>query len=438
MTCPHVRRPRRFAFTICRGLAALALALPFLAGNADVAAAADPLFVPAVSDVTAPQSAPSGVAARNAVRTGLLRLDSRALAAALADAAPTVRQSAATGDSIVLPLFSDTTFTVDDPVVELGLAGDPVLSGTIGEDGFAVLVVEDGAVTGQIYDGAGASYRIEPVRGTEHRVIQIDSAREPEDIVVEPPRRSHRKTPDKAARTAEDDKSETTIRLLVAYTHRAAKQSGNIHSDIELAVRVANKSFARGARLRLKLVDTIKVERYNETKRSYSQVLYDLTDGDGRFKPVHERRDGKKADLVALLRTDDISSCGIAWRLSDPTELDAVYGFSVSNVGCIPYYSFGHEIGHNIGLRHDRYVSPGGTRDEFDFGYVNVKARLRTIMAYANKCADRGLVCDRIPYFSDDKRKYDGDRIGLPKGKSGAADAIRTLRNNRNVISRFR
>ena len=97
-----------------------------------------------------------------------------------------------------------------------------------------------------------------------------------------------------------------------------------------------------------------------------------------------------------------------------------------------------------MGLRHDRYSvkrgdnpSPNPSRS-FNFGYVNLPASVRTIMAENTKCADRGEFCRTIPYFSTPNRRPNGVRIGKPKCTLGAAHNVRQLNINRAAIAAYR
>ncbi|MCY3841311.1 MAG: leucine-rich repeat domain-containing protein, partial [Gammaproteobacteria bacterium] len=111
-----------------------------------------------------------------------------------------------------------------------------------------------------------------------------------------------------------------------------------------------------------------------------------------------------------------------------------------------------HEFGHNMGLRHDRYVDAANTPSPYSHGYVNQRAfeegapassRWRTIMAYVNQCTAAGFSCQRILRFSNPDLTYEGDPMGIA-GESGSfalngpADARRTLNETRDIIASFR
>ena len=114
--------------------------------------------------------------------------------------------------------------------------------------------------------------------------------------------------------------------------------------------------------------------------------------------------------------------------------------------------TFAHELGHNMGLRHDRYAS-GVPRTGFRYGYVNQRAfepgapetaRWRTIMAYNSQCGRvGGFHCARLPYFSNPEVTYDGDPMGVPvdhpsTSADGPADAVRGLNERREITANFR
>jgi hypothetical protein len=117
--------------------------------------------------------------------------------------------------------------------------------------------------------------------------------------------------------------------------------------------------------------------------------------------------DGKIIFLF-LIRSDDDNSCGIAWN--DVPLID--WMFSVTHYDCTTgYYSFGHEIGHNLNLFHDRPTEGAcNVQNSFNYGYRAPDASFRTILSY--DCTRGGCDnlpkngCDRIQRFSNSNPKY--------------------------------
>ena len=105
---------------------------------------------------------------------------------------------------------------------------------------------------------------------------------------------------------------------------------------------------------------------------------------------------------------------------------------------------FAHEVGHNLGLLHDRYEA-GPVR--FGHGFVTDDAFCeRTIMSYPNWCLDRGLSRFRtVPFYSSPWRYSPG--TGRPlgvssyssvRGRGGPADAVLAINRNRHTVANFR
>lgn len=115
--------------------------------------------------------------------------------------------------------------------------------------------------------------------------------------------------------------------------------------------------------------------------------------------------------------------------------------------------TFMHELGHNMGLEHDRYTlrSPSSVLP-YNYGYVNQQAfaagapesaRWMTIMAYGTQCGRAGYTCDWIRRFSNPNQTWLGDPLGVPGDErmaavGGPADAVRTLNLTRHSVAAFR
>lgn len=145
---------------------------------------------------------------------------------------------------------------------------------------------------------------------------------------------------------------------------------------------------------------------------------------DGHIDEVHTIRDQAGADLVHMV-TGMTDVAGISLLLG---------AFSLTRADCGSEV-FAHELGHNMGLRHDH-------------GYVNQRglaagapesARWRTIMAPGSQC----VYCDWILRFSNPKQTYLGDRLGLPDDEltsavTAPADAVGTLNLTRHSVASIR
>ncbi|MBH0237848.1 reprolysin-like metallopeptidase [Methylobrevis albus] len=403
-------------------------------------AAADGLFSGAATSAAAAPAA-AGFAARRsrdvvldpaylASRIAPLGTDQAADRLALAPPAAPVR----------IELFPGIVADLQRTAISEATGGGFVWAGadTEGRPAEADLVVRGGAVSGIVTVGS-RRYRIDPLPAAGlHRITEVDQSAFPVDVQVpvKPTKAAPAPQPDEAARAAV-----TEITVLIAYTNRARGAVADIVAQSNLAISRANSAFARSnVQIRFRLVGTRLVVGYDEQSQpSYDSVLRDLTNGttSGPFRHVHADRDAKSADLVALL-IERPEYCGMAWLVEEPAAIEARYGMSVTTVGCVTNETFAHETGHNMGLRHDRYVEPAAPATKYNYGFASVPGQFRTIMAYANRCNDANIRCARLNNFSNPDVAYEGRPTGIPEGTAGASDAARRLDETRFAIAAYR
>ena len=230
---------------------------------------------------------------------------------------------------------------------------------------------------------------------------------------------------------AEDDGSE--IDVLVVYTPSGRRSAGGhrgVRTLIEMLVQETNQAYSDSdVRQRIRLVAATEVDYELDSVLDALNHLID--EGDGHLDDVHRIRDRYAADLVVLWAP---SSSGRAPIIYDPSHMDAEsLGFSVS-----PSEAFAHELGHNMGLRHERSDDNGNTPYPYSHGYLvsHGGAHYRTIMH-----TDFNL-----PRFSNPRHRYP-DSSGRPLGvlgdtptssPDGPADAARSLNNTAAAIANFR
>lgn len=436
------KRRRRASPRVGGGLFA-ALLLCLLLGLPAGGAAAQELLLPAeTSEASARLAAEPrlGAGRSRIVRLNLDLLERQLMPRGRDESPQRVTEALRRPGSVTLSLFPDVTVELRRESVEAAVGGGYVWTGRHrdGARGYALLVFGGDRLNGQL-ERDGRSYVIEPLPGGFHRVSELDPAAFPPD---DPPGTAFQVPGDgRAAPQPETRARNTRIDMLIGYTRAAQRASANINNEANMAIALANRTFANsGVKIRFRLVGTMLIPGYNEAGKGLEVVLQDMTSGGHRgAKRLRNRRNALRADLVAVLtETAAQSYCGIAWMPLSPGPATRHLGYSVTWRQCISNQTFTHEAGHNMGLNHDRFVVAPAPRSQYNFGYVNLSARIRDVMAYNNACVARGFNCTRVQYFSTPRIKVNNrQKIGVRAGRPGAADGARRLNETRRAIAGY-
>ncbi len=156
---------------------------------------------------------------------------------------------------------------------------------------------------------------------------------------------------------------------------------------------------------------------------------------DPAFRGIYQLRNDSKADLVVLVRPFDWpiqDSCGTAWLLGMNEQAHLIhkqsnYAYSVVSVGMSGGYvcsdlAFVHELGHNMGLTHDKENAT--QKGAFSYAYGYKTDSFGTVMAYS---------ANRIARFSSPLQLCMDQVCGMED-----ADNVRALNEIRATIANFR
>ena len=372
----------------------------------------------------------------------------------------------------------------DDAVVEVRIrrlratrAGHFISGTPVGKEWGEVRLVVNGPVMVGTAITPEGKFTIRSAGSGRHVIRQIDPAKERFECEVEhgpPPLPQPSSLPAISSteppgtglllprRQEEDTPTEdgSEIRVLMLYTAaKQAEQGGpaGMTALIDLFIESANEAFELGGiHPRLVLAHAAMVDYVAEV--TTTDLYYLRHRNDGHMDEIHELRNKYAADLVHLItnstrsRSGQLGAAGTAGRLDEETTSEeSTAAFAVTAAG--GEHTFTHEIGHNFGLRHDRYVeSPAGAIYPYAFGYVNNRAfepdapessRWQTIMAYANRCGNAGFACTGLFRFSNPDQTYMGDPLGVPadsmiEGAGGPADARLTINKTARWVGSFR
>jgi len=144
------------------------------------------------------------------------------------------------------------------------------------------------------------------------------------------------------------------------------------------------------------------------------ELAYDLKDWH-QYSPFYEKAwlvDKYEADMVHVLldNTQDWEVCGAGWQWkSEGITAGLTACYSDNDVATIDpdktistEYIFAHEIGHQLGMAHNREDNPKPPVFEVAYGYMATETE-GTIMSYAK---------NRVPYYSNRWVEIDGVRYG--------------------------
>lgn len=430
----------------------LLLGSAMLAATGFGASAAD-IFTP-VSGVAPKADGPAAAAST------LARVDTAALASGLKGTKSVGRALAlniAPGVSVPVVLDRQDPTGPGMQAFAAKSPGDPTSSSTIIIDGdtvYAVLQYKD------------ATWEISHVADGVHRVTRIDQDKFPGDK-VDSKERPNRAAADAVAASSaavgvagvaasgadagaavfEPPTANTLIRVAIMPSPKARTENSNWASIVQASLTDANTSFANsGVLITYYLIRPATagqyyvLTNYDETGKTYDQMLADLRGSSG----IQSFRNTVKADLVGFLRSANgagAAYCGMANLPDPPSSATSSQAYSVSNISCaVSNHSYAHETGHNLGLRHDRYVENafGKLQTKYNYGYSNVAKLRRSVMAYPQYCNSFGKNCTRVAYFSNPFRTVNGGVIGVNVGSTNPAYNARRLNETRGIIAAYR
>ncbi len=331
--------------------------------------------------------------------------------------------SALTAETLRLELFDNEVVEV---VREKLAAQGPDAFTWVGhaqsdETSLVVLSVVRGSLSASFRLGS-AQYRIRPRSPGLHRIEEVAPSSEPPERQPLPAGRSS--VP--PAAVGVDDGSE--LDLLVVYTPRARRAAGGtdaIASLVGLGVAEMNLALEKSeVETRLRLVELSEVS-FVEAGRAESDLEILRENGDGALEEVHALRDLYGADVAQLI-VEEGDGCGIAYSMGGAGASFSEWAFSVVERSCIDTtYAMAHELGHNLGCDHAPEDPTTNGAFLYSFGYRDLVAGFRTIMAYGPG--------RRVARFSSPRVLFGG----MPAGGI-LQDNARSLNELRGIASRFR
>ena len=359
-------------------------------------------------------------------------------------------------EQLVLNLFSDVELRVRVSDRREIRDGGSFVYGSLEDGGYASLYTSsEGIVRGNVSSVRGTfsirsrKSRVSSSDNGELQVVisEVDAAKvhlHGDDRIEAPlPSADHpflREVPSAHAAEAGGKEEADELTVLALFTPKAEEQEGGmaeIEATISAEAEKMNQALINSGIGGRSIATKIKKVDYEETGGPLGDDLVLLAkekghddDPEGVLDEVHTLREQYAADLVNLFVVKPTNGgCGIAYsfgrsqrqwaerncasRADKQSCLDMLIerawrgnGFGVTAVGegCYAVDAFQHELGHNLGLMHDRYQEGDDlSLDDparfpnraYGFGYVNQdftrpKCR-RTIMAYRDQCEDQGF-----------------------------------------------
>ncbi|MEU7584347.1 M12 family metallo-peptidase [Streptomyces sp. NPDC041068] len=145
------------------------------------------------------------------------------------------------------------------------------------------------------------------------------------------------------------------------------------------------------------------------------------------------------ADTVMVLA--DNGGSGIANRPDAPGPGTEGQGFAVEGMEAIFTDGVSHEIGHNLGLDHDRWTLANdkygrgtpSTTYPYNTGWITPDQNYSTIMAYEWNCAAGKRYCTQVNQYANRTNKYAGQPLGDKNN-----DQTRVLKETTYLVGDYR
>lgn len=339
---------------------------------------------------------------------------------------------------ISLPLFDRTVLTLvrerQENISKRGfvwygkVAGQPESSAvisTVGEVVVGNIMTEDGKIYQIRYTGNGV-----------HSLREINQSKFPREAQPIKPKKSG--GPKVAGDTCSTDPP-TDIDIMVVYTAAARTGAGGndaMEAAIYLAVGETNQSYLNSQitqRLRLAHFEEVS---YTESGNINTDLSRLQNGSDGFMDNVPTLRNTFAADHVVLITENGGGFCGLGYMMETVSNAFESTAYVVVARNCATgYYSFGHELGHNMGADHDAANANSTGPYAYNRGYVNTTPTSpatpwRTIMSYPSSPSST-----RVQFWSNPNVNFPP---GDPMGVNSASDNHQVLNNTALTVANFR
>jgi hypothetical protein len=254
-------------------------------------------------------------------------------------------------------------------------------------------------------------YEIMPVRDNIVVITEMDQRKYPEEAPPIIPRKEQGKEPYKPKDTERDEPTRSNIRALVVlpipsysiFCDGRFPFFDNI-LDLLAAIFQENLNDVFNAVIPAGVTATVDFVCYR-----FDPEGGDLVNDLDRLRTdsgIASLRDEHRADLVSLIVPSG-DFCGRGYENYPVEAADEAFAFTVVKASCaLGNYSMAHEMGHNMGMRHDRAADDAFASSTCNYGHIfpveisffglSFKFKARTVMAYGSSCGD----CPRMGVYS--------------------------------------
>merc|ERR1719400_648419 len=306
-----------------------------------------------------------------------------------------------------------------------------------GDEATFTVDTELGAVWGHAQLADGRDFIIEPnldsCKGC-HVVIEENEEEFPEDnALLPPPEDAEARSNSEWTRTASDllemgktDKTTVvTYTIKLYYTPEVRDSVDDIRTMADQVIATTNQGYINSE---IPLRASLHCLEETEEPESYFTAIDDVNAITLFTK--YKRGDNdlrRSANAAVLIVKKAVAVCGIAYKLRDASNYGKMM-VSMTQLSCaLGGYPFGHELGHNMGLDHDKY-SNGGRNTPYSQGYHLPGTKYRTILAYYRSQEPNNRL--QLNHYSNPDVKFKN----VPTG-SDEADAARRMTEVRFVIA---
>ena len=167
------------------------------------------------------------------------------------------------------------------------------------------------------------------------------------------------------------------------------------------------------------------------------EAFFTRTRGPGKLNTFRMYKGGgnglRGSADAAVLIVKDIEDCGLGYLVSSTAGYEN-WIVSMTRYDCaLDGFTFGHEIGHNMGLDHDKHDEKQLRITPYSKGYHMPGTQFRTVMTYERREEPNNW--HQINYYSNPRVKFHIRNQNFPTGSAEEADAARRITEVRFVLA---